>query len=141
VSGLEQRLQDRVEELEGLLGVGNDEVSKLLAVLDATPQQCEIVGFMLKRAVATRQALFTVLFGARPDCDQPEIKIIDVQVVKVRDALEKVGLRLITEWGAGGWRLCSADKAKLRTLMAEASAAPDAAETLRARRLAFLEGM
>ena len=64
-------------------------MSRLLTVLDATPQQCEMVGFMLRRAVATRTALHTVLFGARPDCDQPEIKLIDVQMVKVRAALEK----------------------------------------------------
>jgi hypothetical protein len=84
-------LRNRVEELQSLLGVGNDDVSQLLAVLDATPQQCEMIGFMLRRSVATRTALHTVLFGARPDCDQPEIKLIDVQMVKVRKALEKGG--------------------------------------------------
>ena len=47
-------LRNRVEELQALLGVGNDDVSRLLAVLDATPQQCEMIGFMLRRSVATR---------------------------------------------------------------------------------------
>ena len=60
-----EQLRNRVEELQALLGVGNDDVSRLLTVLDATPQQCEMVGFMLRRAVATRTALHTVLFGAR----------------------------------------------------------------------------
>jgi hypothetical protein len=110
-------LRDRVEELQALLGVGNDDVSRLLAVLDATPQQCEMIGFMLRRSVATRTALHTVLFGARPDCDQPEIKLIDVQMVKVRKALEKVGVAVRTEWGSGGWAIPAADKAKLRRLM------------------------
>jgi len=40
---------------------------RLLAVLDATPQRCEMIGFMLRRSVATRTALHTVLFGARRD--------------------------------------------------------------------------
>jgi hypothetical protein len=62
-------LRNRVEELQALLGVGNDDVSRLLTVLDATPQQCEMVGFMLRRAVATRMALHTVLFGGRPECE------------------------------------------------------------------------
>jgi hypothetical protein len=110
-------LRNRVEELQALLGVGNDDVSRLLTVLDATPQQCEMVGFMLRRAVATRTALHTVLFGARPDCDQPEIKLIDVQMVRVRIALKKVGIDVRTEWGSGGWAIPAADKAKLRRLM------------------------
>jgi hypothetical protein len=137
MSSLEQRLQDRVQELEALLGVGNDDVSRLLTVLDATPQQCEMVGFMIRRAVATRTALYTVLFGARPDCDQPEIKLIDVQMVKVRKALEKVGVEVRTEWGSGGWAIPIAHKAKLRRLMSEGGAPAD---DLRARRLAFVEG-
>ena len=95
-----EQLRNRVEELQALLGVGNDDVSRLLAVLDATPQQCEMIGFMLRRSVATRTALHTVLFGARPDCDQPEIKLIDVQMVKVRKALEEVGVEVRTEWGS-----------------------------------------
>jgi hypothetical protein len=42
--------------LEALLGVGNDDVSRLLTVLDATPQQCEMIRFMLRRSVAIRTA-------------------------------------------------------------------------------------
>jgi hypothetical protein len=75
---------------------------------------------MLRRAVATRTALHTVLlFGARPECDQPEMKLIDVQMVKVRAALKKLGIDVRTEWGSGGWAIASADKAKLRRLMAD----------------------
>ena len=117
-------LRNRVEELQSLLGVGNDDVSRLLTVLDVTPQQCEMVGFMLRRAVATRTALHTVLFGARPDCDQPEIKLIDIQMVKVRKALEKVGVEVRTEWGSGGWAIPAADKAKLRRLMSREGDVP-----------------
>lgn len=131
-----EQLRNRVEELTALLGVGNDDVSRLLTVLDATPQQCEIIGFMLRRSIATRTALHTVLFGNRPDCDQPEMKLIDVQMVKVRAALKKLGIDVQTEWGSGGWALKASDKAKLRKLMAGEAPADD----LRARRLAFLEG-
>lgn len=133
-----EQLRNRLEELQGLLGVGNDDVSRLLTVLDATPQQCEMVGFMLRRAVATRTALHTVLFGCRPDCDQPEMKLIDVQMVKVRAALKKLGIDVRTEWGSGGWAITNADKAKLRRLMAGEGEAP--APDLRERRMEFLEG-
>lgn len=114
----QEQLRTRVIELEALLGVGNDDVSRLLTVLDATPQQCEIIGFMLRRAVATRDALLTVLFGNRPECDHPEPKLIDVQMVKVKRALEKVGIKVQTEWGYGGWSLSRSDKARLRAMMA-----------------------
>jgi len=117
MSSLEQRLRDRVTELEALLGLGNDDVSRLLTVLDATPQQCEMVGFMLKRAVATRTGMFIALFGARPECDQPDMKLIDVQMVKVRKALEKIGIEVRTEWGSGGWNIPAADKSRLRAMM------------------------
>jgi hypothetical protein len=100
-----EALRNRVEELEALLGVGNHDVSRLMTVLDATPQQCEMVGFMLRRSVATRTALHTVVFGRRPECDQPEIKLIDVQMVNVRKALEKVGVEVRTEWGSGAWAI------------------------------------
>ena len=70
-------------------------------------------GFMLRRSVETRTALHTVLFGG-PDCDQPEIKLIDVQMVRVRIALKKVGVEVRTEWGSGGWAIPVADKARLR---------------------------
>ena len=112
-----EQLLDRPEGLQGLLGVGNDDVSRLSAVLDATSQQCEMVGFMLRRAVATRTALQTVLFGARPECHQPEMKPMDVQMVKVRSALKKLHIDVRTEWGSGGWAIVSADQAKLRRLM------------------------
>ena len=122
-------LRDRVAELEALLGVGNDDVSRLLTVVDATPQQCEMIGFMLKRAVATRTALFIALFGARPECDQPDMKLIDVQMVKVRKALEKLGIEVRTEWGSGGWTIHGRDKAKLRALMSDVPLFPVCRET------------
>lgn len=127
MSETEQQLQDRVQELEALIGVGNDDVSRLLTVLEATPQQCEMIGFMLRRAVANRESMFTVLFGARPECDKPEIKLIDVQMVKVRGALQKVGIEVKTAWGSGGWSISGADKAKLRAMMDERASAREVA--------------
>lgn len=132
----QEQLRNRVIELEAMLGVGNDDVSRLLTVLDATPQQCEIVGFMLRRAVATRDALLTILFGNRPECDHPEPKLIDVQMVKVKRSLDKVGIKVQTEWGYGGWSLSRADKAMLRAMMAGEIVAGDMAS----RRAAFMAG-
>jgi hypothetical protein len=133
----QEHLRNRVIELEALIGVGNDDISRILTVVDLTPQQAQIVGFMLRRAVATRDALLTVLFGNRPECDHPEPKLIDVQMVKVKRALDKAGIKVQTEWGYGGWSLRSADKVKLRAMMAgEITVFEDATH----RRAAFLAG-
>ena len=79
------------------------------------------------------------MVGARPDCDQPEIKLIDVQMVKVRQALEKIGVEVRTEWGSGGWAIPATDKARLRRLMN--GDAPEVERvTLLERRMAFLAG-
>jgi hypothetical protein len=52
------------------------------------------------------------------------MKLIDVQMVKVRAALKKIGIDVRTEWGSGGWALAGADKAKLRRLMMGEGEAP-----------------
>jgi hypothetical protein len=39
------------------------------------------------------------------------MKLIDVQMVKVRKALdEKIGIEVRTEWGSGGWTIPPADR-------------------------------
>lgn len=141
-NGEVKALRDRVQELEALLGIGDDTVSRLyLALGDATPQQCEIIGVMLKRMVATRLGLFTILFGGLPDCDQPEIKIIDVQMVRIRKVLLKHGITIDVQWGMGSWSISKDDKRKLRALMARVDDKQAVASgNLHARRLAFLEG-
>lgn len=112
-----QRLVDRLEELEALLGVGNDDVSRIRSALGITPQSAEIVGFMLKRAVASRDALYIMLFGDRPECDQPEMKIVDVQLCRARKALKRHDIEVRADWGLGSWSLSTAGKVKLRALM------------------------
>jgi hypothetical protein len=56
-------------------------------------------------------------------------------MVKVRKALEKVGVDVRTEWGSGGWAIPLEHKAKPRRLMSDCVAPAD---DLRARRLAFV---
>lgn len=114
----EQRLRDRVEELEGILGVGKSDVMAYRRVLRITPDQAKILGMLAKRTeTVTKTSIFTVLYGARPDCDQPgDVRIIDVEVCKLRKSLRLKGICLRTDWGAG-YSMSQADKAKLRSLM------------------------
>jgi DNA-binding response OmpR family regulator len=94
---------DRIEELKGLLGLN----IKLHSSLHLTKDQRQMFGMLLAREAVTRDALYTALYGHRPDCDQPgDPKIIDVQLCKLRGALKKHclkhGLPVVeigTQWG------------------------------------------
>jgi hypothetical protein len=65
--------------------------------------------------------------------------LIDVQMVKVRKALEVVGVEVRTEWGSGGWAIPATDKARLRRLT-NGDAPQVERVTLQERRVAFLGG-
>lgn len=52
-------------------------------------------------APVTREALHASVYFDRMSDDQPEIKILDVQISKARRQLRKVGIEIITIWGEG----------------------------------------
>jgi hypothetical protein len=113
-----ERCHDRIAELTELLGGAPSDLVKLRRALKAKPAACEIIGFMLKRQYCTRAAIFAYLYGARPECDQPEIQIIDVQMCHVRETLESLGIKVRHDgWGSGSWWLANADRSKLRAMI------------------------
>lgn len=89
-------LRERIAQLEELLG--------FRAVLPIewrlTPLEARLVGFMLKRPLATKDELMSALYSLRPD-EPPHDKIIDVFVCKVRPKLRRHGIEIRTVWGQG----------------------------------------
>lgn len=113
-----ERLRDRVEELEGVLGVRREDIAVYRAALGITREEAKILGLVAKRNVTvTRGSIYTVLYGTRPDCDQPEVKIIDVLVCRMRKPLRAIGSDIRSEWGTG-YYMTQADKAALRAFLA-----------------------
>lgn len=114
-----ERLRDRIEELETVLGIGRDDVEVYRRAFGLTRDQAKILGLIAKRNVTvTRAAIHTVLYGTRPDCDQPEdLKIIDVHVCKLRKPLRDAGVEIKSDWGTG-YYMMQADKAKMRAFLA-----------------------
>lgn len=51
--------------------------------------------------VATKESLLEWMYQFAGDGDEPEIKIIDVFVCKMRKKLEPIGIRIDTLWGRG----------------------------------------
>lgn len=112
-----QRLRDRVEQLEDMLGIGKDTTSQLCNALKLTRDQAKTVGLLLNRAVATREAIFFVQYGDKPECEHPHSeKVLDKHLCLIRKRLKARGIEISTIWGEG-WHLTHDQKAKLRELM------------------------
>lgn len=136
-----ERLRDRIDELERVLGVDMSLANRLRDVFGLEPGLCPIMGMLMKRAFVSHASMYTVLYSGRPECDWPDAKVMDVQICKLRRKLRKHGVSIETRWGEG-WMMTMADKAKVRAAVEafgsdEALAA--AAATMRARRVSFME--
>lgn len=113
-----QRLRDRIAVLEGMLGLD------LRAPLEfrLTNLEARLFGVVLQRGMASRETLMAALYYDRPtDRDEPEIKIVDVVVCKIRKKLKPFGIDLLTIWGQG-YRLSPEDRERCKSMM-EASIA------------------
>lgn len=83
--------------------------------LTATEQA--IVGMLVRRQIATPEALSVVLYADRAD-DPPAPKIFDVLILKIRRKLAPFGIRIETVWGLG-WRISPEHRRVLREMMSE----------------------
>ncbi len=51
--------------------------------------------------VARKEFLMDYIYGNEPEADEPELKIIDVFMCKIRKILEPLGYGIDTIWGVG----------------------------------------
>lgn len=64
----------------------------------------EIVAQLLRDRqphTVTRSALFAVLYVFRAEADEPDMKVIDVWICKVRRKLAPLGIEIMVDWGKG----------------------------------------
>jgi hypothetical protein len=140
-----QRLQDQVEQLKGLLGIDRPQTERISVVFGLDIEQATVLGMLYRREFVTRDGLYTVMYDARPECDQPEPKILDIHMCRLRKTLKPMGIAFSTKWGAG-WHMPAASKAvirqKLEAHQAEISSLADriGADQAARRRHAFLDG-
>lgn len=68
-----------------------------------TAKQREIADLLRSKfgKCITRESIMAALYSARPDADEPDIKIIDVLVCKLRKVLVGSGFWIKSEWGVG----------------------------------------
>ena len=131
-----QSLLDRIEQLETLLGADRSNTARLREAFRLEPLHAQMLGMLLAREFVTREGLFTVLYGARPESEWPDDKQLDVLLCKVRDRLRKCGITIkIVTMAGEGWSMPSADKAKLSAMLK----VPDPGKSLKDRRFDFLQ--
>lgn len=89
-------LEDRVRQLEGVL----KDDGWIPAEWSLTPSETTVLNVLLKRSIASKDAIHTVLYGDDPD-GGPDLKIVDVFICKLRDKLGPFGIEIISKRGDG----------------------------------------
>lgn len=114
-----EQLRDRVAELERIIGLNEAiPLGKLLRPSGQWIGACEpMAGILLSREFVGRETAFIALYGGRPEQDQPDIKIIDIIICRLRQALQPYQITVNTAWGRG-YYMTAVNKAALRQLVA-----------------------
>lgn len=103
-------LRERVRQLEEALAS-----SSVVVPIEwgLTPSEARLFAALTTRDVLTKDAIMTALYSDRPD-DDPETKIVDVYVCKIRPKLRPFGIEIATVWGRG-YSLVDRQKWAVRT--------------------------
>lgn len=97
-----QGLLDRVNVLEDLLGLGDDDVSLIMRCTGLTKTEAMIVSLLRKRRVALGiEIIHQAVYGGRAECDQPDLKTIQVMMTHIRRKLRAVGIAIQTVFCVG----------------------------------------
>jgi len=92
-----ETLRERIAQLEAALVP--DDVA-LPIEWGLTSSEARLFAFLTTRDVAAKAAIMHALYGDRID-DEPEMKIVDVFVCKLRRKLKPFAVDIRTIWGQG----------------------------------------
>jgi hypothetical protein len=112
--------RERVADVERLLAI--DDPKPLIVKVSRTERI--LMELLLKRNMLTREVAWGVLYGHRPDADQPQYSVISSTIhhlrdrlsPHLRDRLSPHGVKITTEFGTG-WYLTNEDREKLELLL------------------------
>ncbi|MGO8093196.1 helix-turn-helix domain-containing protein [Rhizobium leguminosarum] len=89
-------LEERIRQLEEAL---MPSIVIVPVEYQLTALEARVFSHLSSRELGTKQSIMMALYS---DCaDEPEIKIVDVFVCKMRRKLSKFGVRIETVWGQG----------------------------------------
>jgi hypothetical protein len=105
--------RERIADVEQLLSI--DDPKPLIVKVSRTERI--LMELLLKRNMLTREVAWGVLYGHRPDADQPQYRVISTIIHHLRGRLSPHGVEITTEYGVG-WYLKDKDREKLEHLLA-----------------------
>jgi two-component system cell cycle response regulator CtrA len=113
------RLLDRIELLEQELGMKVD----LPPEFGIPRNMSALLTMLLKREVVTREGALLAIYSGMPNTwdKDPDPKIIDVFICKLRTRLKKYDIKVSCKWGLG-YFMDGENKRKLRELIAQSRA-------------------
>lgn len=91
-----ERLRDKIYMLEEGLGIHE----LLPAEWCLTGKEAAVLGHLIKRDIGTKRSIMTALY-ASGGIDEPEMKIVDVFVCKLRKKMATLDVTIETRWGEG----------------------------------------
>lgn len=94
------RIEDLEAEVRWLKGDGEDDVSRVKAVLGLSAFEARFLLALSRREQLTKQQLWTALYGDRHGEKQPELKTLDVVLAHLRAKLPG-DITIETVWGVG----------------------------------------
>jgi two-component system cell cycle response regulator CtrA len=91
-------LEERVRQLEDALSP-----SAVLIPIEwrLTTSEARMFAHLTTKPQCSKDSLMAALYGLKPDDDEPEVKIVDVFVCKMRRKLKPFGVEIVTIWGQG----------------------------------------
>lgn len=108
-----ERLEGRIAQLEDALGF------TYLTPIEwgLTAAMMKLFGCLMARELMTPDAAMQAMYAARVGADdEPHVKIVDVQICKMRAKLKPFGITILTRWGQG-YYLDPATKEACRAMM------------------------
>jgi hypothetical protein len=115
-----QRLRDRVEELEQILGMDEDDVSLIRQVTGLAHMPATMVSILYRRRVIlTKETLHQAIYGGVAECDQPQVRVLDSLIHQARKALRPYDVNIHTAYGGGGFSMDELSRARFKALLTQ----------------------
>lgn len=110
------RLEDQIAVLERAMGF------EVLPPIEwgLTMNEARLFGALMERELLTKDAAMAALYRDR-GADEPEMKIVDVFICKLRKKVRPFGLEIGTRWGVG-YHMTAEMKARARAMLPAAAA-------------------
>lgn len=113
-------LQEQIEQLKSALGADRSFAGKLREAFGLEPDLATSLATLYSRPFVTRDTLYTILYSDKPEGECPAVKILDVNICKLRKKVKEAGIEIVTRWSEG-WFLPQESKTIIRQTIAPTS--------------------